>query len=106
VFVTNNRKKPFQIKKLTYDDKLIEIKQEALTNGTGYSLEIVPKQDSLLTIAGGRQTTPLKLETDIPDSESQQVQIHIMNSSDTPPAGPSSSQAPPKPPDAPKSPKQ
>lgn len=106
VFVTNNRKKPFQIKNLTYDDKLIDVKQEALPDGTGYSLEIVPKQDSLSTVAGGRQTTSLKIETDIPNDESRQVQIHIMNSSDTPPAGATGPQAPPKPPDAAKGPKQ
>jgi hypothetical protein len=103
VLVVNNRKKPFQIKKLTFDETMIEVKQEPLPNESGYSLEITPKEESMPVAVGGRSQTSLTIQTDVQSDEPQQVQIHIVNASNTTPAGPAESpQAPPPPATAPK----
>jgi hypothetical protein len=107
VLVVSNRKKPFQIQKLTYDEKMVEVKQEPLPNDAGYSLEITPKVEALPTAVGGRSQTSLTIQTDVQSDEPQQVQIHIVNSSDPAQAGPPGSpQASPMPPQAPKGPQQ
>jgi hypothetical protein len=105
VLVVSNRKKPFQIKKLTYDETMVEVKQDALPNESGYSLEITPKVEALPAAVGGRSQTSLKVQTDLQSDEPQQVQIHIINSVDartdgptgTPPATPAQPQAPSSP---------
>jgi hypothetical protein len=97
VLVVNNRKKPFQIKKLTFDEKLIEVKQEPLPNEPGYSLEITPKEEGMPATVGGRSQTTLTIQTDVQSDEPQQVQIHIVNASTTAPAGSSANpNAPPQ----------
>jgi len=107
VLVVSNRKKPFQIKKLTYDEKMIDVKQEPLPNESGYSLEITPKVEGVPVAVGGRSQTSLTIQTDVQSDEPQQVQIHIVNASDTTPAGPPASPpAPSKPPSVPKGPPQ
>jgi hypothetical protein len=107
VLVVSNRKKPFQIKQLTYDETLVEVKQEPLPNDSGYSLEITPKVEALPAAVGGRSQTVLTIQTDVQSDEPQQVQIHIVNSSETKETGASGSpQASPVPPQAPKSPPQ
>jgi hypothetical protein len=106
VLVADNRNKPFQIKKLTYDEKLIEVKQEALANEPGFSLEITPRMENLSTGAGGRQQTTLTIQTDVQSDEPQQVQIHIINVADTGSTAPANPQSPSKPAEAPKAPPQ
>ena len=103
VLVVSNRNKPFQIKKLTYDEKLIEVKQEPLPKEPGFSLEITPKMEGLPTGAGGRQQTTLTIQTDVQSDEPQQVQIHIINSAETPSTRPPGAQAPPNSDEAPDS---
>jgi len=88
VLVVSNRNKPFQIKKLTYDEKLIQIKQEPLAKEPGFSLEITPCMENLAPGTEGRQQTTLSILTDVPSDEPQNVQIHIINSSGGPPAVP------------------
>jgi hypothetical protein len=102
VLVVNNRNKPFQIKKLTYDDKLIEVKQEPLAKEPGFSLEITPIMGNLSTGPANRQQTVLTIQTDVQSDEPQQVQIHIINVADTTPADATAPQTPPKPDEAPK----
>jgi len=102
VLVVNNRNKPFQIKKLTYDEKLIEVKQEPLPKEPGYSIEITPRMENVSTAAGGRQQVMLSIETDVPSDEPLQVQIHIINVADTAPPEAAVPPAPPKPAEAPK----
>ena len=97
VLVVSNRNKPFQIKKLTYDEKLIEVKQEPLPKEPGFSLEISPKTENLPTGTGGRQQTTLTIQTDVPSDEPQQVQIHIINTADMAPSRATSPQASPQP---------
>ncbi len=105
VLVVSNLNKPFQIKKLTYDEKLIEVKQEPLPKEPGYSLEITPKMANLPTAAGGggdRQQTTLTIQTDVQSDEPQQVQVHIVNVANTAPAASTTPQAPAKPAETPK----
>jgi hypothetical protein len=104
VLVVNNRNKPFQIKKLTYDDKLMEVKQEPLPKEPGYSIEITPKMENVSTGAGGRLQTMLSIETDVQPDEPQQIQIHIVNINvpDTVPPEAAASPATPSPAEAPK----
>lgn len=78
VSVTSNRKKPFQIKKLTYDEKLIQVKQEPLAQGNGFSLEITPRVDQLPAGGEGRHQTTLTILTDVAADEPQTVQVHII----------------------------
>jgi hypothetical protein len=107
VLVVSNRKKPFQIKQLTYDKEMVEVKQEPLANESGYSLEISPKVEALPEAAGGRSQATLTIETDVQSDEPQRVQIHLVNSSETKEATPPGSpQAPTVPPQTPKGPPQ
>ena len=106
VLVVSNRNKPFEIKKLTYDDKLIEVKQEPLSKEPGFSIEITPKMENVSTGTGGRQQTTLTIQTDVQSDEPQQVQIHIINVAETAPADSAAPQAPPNPAEAPKAPPQ
>jgi hypothetical protein len=102
VLVVNNRNKPFQIKKLTYDENLIEVKQEPLAKEPGYSLEITPRMANVPASAGGRQQTTLTIQTDVQSDEPQQVQVHIINTADTAPAASATPQTSSKPAEAPK----
>jgi hypothetical protein len=79
VLVVSNRNKPFQIKKLTYDEKLIQVKQEPLAKEPGFSLEITPNMDNLPAGAEGRHQTTLTILTDAQSDEPQKVQVHIIN---------------------------
>jgi hypothetical protein len=98
VLVVSNRNKPFQIKKITYDEKLIEVKQEPLPKEPGFSLEISPKMENLPAGTGGRQQTTLTVQTDVASDEPQVVQVHIINSADAAPPRPAGPQAPSPPP--------
>ncbi len=77
VIITSNSGKPFKIRKLSYDDTLIAVNQEALPNEDGLSLDITPRMEAIQT--GARQQTVLGVETDVPGEEMQEVQVYIMN---------------------------
>jgi hypothetical protein len=87
VLVVSNRKKPFQIKKLTYDENLIKVKQEPLPQEPGFSLEISPVVENLPSGSEGRHQTTLTILTDVPSDEPQRVQIHIINTAAAPASG-------------------
>ncbi|MCE5334527.1 MAG: hypothetical protein LLG06_08030, partial [Desulfobacteraceae bacterium] len=57
VSVMNNRKQPFRITKLTFDEKLIRVKQDPAPEGSGFLLEIAPKMGGVKK--GGRAETVL-----------------------------------------------
>ncbi len=97
VLVVSNHNKPFQITKLTYDDKLIAVKQEPLQKETGFSLEVTPKMENVTPGATGRHQTVLTVITDAQPNEPQNVQVHIINTPDETSAGPPGAQAPPTP---------
>jgi hypothetical protein len=77
VIVMNNRGKAFQIKKLTYDDKFIDVTQKPLSPSKkpGYSLNITPKLDHLPK--GSHEKTLLSFETEI--GKTHEVQIHVIH---------------------------
>lgn len=78
VVVMSNRGKPFQISKLTYDERLLQVTQQPIPNEQqGYSLDITPKLDSLPP--GKREQTVLTIETDVSPSDKYEVQVHVMN---------------------------
>jgi hypothetical protein len=83
VLVTNNRGKPFKVTKLTYDEKLIQVTQEPLPNGEGYSLEINANVQQIAV--GARQQSVLTIETDANAAEKHEVQVHVMHANDAPP---------------------
>ncbi len=85
VRVTNNRERPFQITRLTYDQELLEVVQQPVPNEPGYSLEIKPRIENLP--AGERKQTIVVLETDARPSEKYEIQVHLMNAADTAQAG-------------------
>jgi hypothetical protein len=94
VLVVSNRNKPFQIKTLTYDEKLLEVKIEPLPNEPGFSLEVMPKMENVPTGTGVRQQAALTIVTDVQSDEPQQVQVHIINAGEASPSGSSGSPAP------------
>ncbi len=77
VLVTTNRGKPFKLTKLTYDEKVIEVNQEPLPNGEGYSLEVSAKVEQIAP--GAKQQTVLTIETDAAPSEKYEVHVHAMH---------------------------
>jgi hypothetical protein len=77
VMVVSNRNKPFNIQKLTYDEKIITVKQEPLPKEPGFSLEITPKMENLT--GTDRNQTSLTIQTDVNPEEPIKVQIHIIN---------------------------
>lgn len=88
VLVVSNRNKPFQIKKLTFDERLIQVRQEPLAKEPGFSIEITPCMDNLPTGGEGRLQTILTILTDVQSDEPQKVQVHIINTTGTQPAVP------------------
>jgi hypothetical protein len=77
--VRNNRKKSFQIKKLTYNERFIQVDQQTLSDGNGFSLQFTPILENIPPGAG--QKTALTIETDVSSSGPQEVQIQIVNRS-------------------------
>ena len=78
--VTNNRKKDFRIVKCTYDQKLIQVKQEPLLNQPGFNLEVTPNMKNIPV--GKRFQTKLTIETDVASEGKQEVQIQAINLAD------------------------
>jgi len=86
VVVVNNRKKPFHISKLNYDERLIRVAQTPIPNETGISLEITPIMENIPS--GSRQQTTITIETDINPAETYQVAVHVVHTADTATAQP------------------
>lgn len=87
VLIVSNRKKPFQITKLTYDEKFINVSQQPIKDEpAGYSLEITPKMDAIPT--GSRQQITLMVETDATPDVKYDVQVHLLNTAEGSPGAP------------------
>ncbi|NLI82446.1 MAG: hypothetical protein GX443_12300 [Deltaproteobacteria bacterium] len=80
VRVINNRGKPFQITKLSYDSNLIRVTQQPLPKDQGYTLEISPVLENIRP--GARQQISLGIETDVPSAAPQQVTVLLVNAQD------------------------
>lgn len=77
VQLVNNRRKPFQITKLTFDNGLIDIRTTPLAAQSGFSLEITPKMGAVAQ--GARKETTLSIETDAMEDERHNVRIQLFN---------------------------
>ena len=75
--VINNRNKPFQITKLTYDAQLIEVTQEALPGQTGYTLAVTAKLENIPQ--GDARNTTLTIETGVKEGSKEQVRINVVH---------------------------
>ena len=86
VVVISTRNKPFEIKRLTYDENLmtVSISQETAENPNGYVLDIEPKLDGVPI--GSRKQATLTIETDLSADEKAEVLVNILNHSDQPEA--------------------
>ncbi len=84
IIVMSNSNKPFKISKLTYDQRMIEVTQQPIDKQNGFILEINPKMENVP--AGSQQRTSLSVETDAAPGDVQEVQIHLINAAQTPPA--------------------
>jgi hypothetical protein len=82
VLVVSNRNKPFRIIRCAYDEKIINVKQEPVPDGTGFSLEVTPNMKSIPS--GGRLQTTLTIETDVASEGKHEVQVQLLNLADTP----------------------
>lgn len=84
VQVVSNRNKPFRIARLQYDERLIRVSQQPLSDQAGFSLEITPIMENIP--AGNRRQTTLVIETDMtPEGKYEvQVQVHVSNLLGTP----------------------
>lgn len=91
VRITNNRENPFKITKLSFDQALLNVVQQPVPNEPGFSLEITPRIENVPI--GDRKQTVVTVETDAKPSEKYEIQVHIMNASDTSSAA---KQPPPK----------
>lgn len=78
VLVVRENKKPFHIKKLSYDKQLITVTQQALPEGKGYSLEVSPKLENI-PAGTRREQTVLSIETDADIKGSLKVHIYLIN---------------------------
>ncbi len=77
VAVVNNRDKPFEITKLTYDEQILTVTQKPISGKQGYSLEIEPKLEGLEK--GSQRQIPIVIETDATPNEKFTIQVHVLN---------------------------
>ena len=82
ILVVSNREKAFNITKLTYDEQFIKVTQEPLAKEPGYTLEVVPLMENIA--AGSRRQTTLTVEADATPGMKYDVQVHLINSADSP----------------------
>ena len=80
VLVVDNKNRVFKIVKCTYDDRIIDVRQEPFSNDSGFRLEVTPKMNNIPS--GGRIQTLVTVETDVPYEGKQEVQIQAINLSD------------------------
>ncbi len=77
VLVVDNRNKAFKIVRCTYDQRVIDVRQEPFPNEPGFSLEVTPKMENIPP--GSRIQSLLTVETDVPSEGKQEVQIQAIN---------------------------
>ena len=80
VLVFDNKNKPFKILKCTYDERIINVKQEPIPNESGFSLEVTPRIENIPP--GSRIPTVVKIETDVISEQHQEVEVQAINLSE------------------------
>lgn len=76
VVIVNNRGESFQITRISYDERLLEVMQKPLYEQAGFVLEIKPRMENIS--AGTRTETIIRVETDVP-GEKKEIKVHIVN---------------------------
>lgn len=76
VVVVNNRGESFQITRLSYDKRLLEVTQKPFYGQAGFVLEIRPRMENIS--AGTRTETVIRVETDVP-GEKKEIKVHLVN---------------------------
>jgi hypothetical protein len=82
VEVVSTRRRPFEIKKLTYDQRLIRVVREPLSDRSGFSLTLIPILENVRP--GTRHSTPLIIENDLAPDEVYEVEVQVVNFPDSP----------------------
>ncbi len=82
VLVVDNKNKAFKIVKCIWDERLIDVRQEPVPSGPGFSLEVTPKLENIPL--GSRIPTVLRVETDVPSEGKLEVQVQAINLAETP----------------------
>lgn len=77
VTVVSNSNRPFNITRLIYDEKILQVAGTPIPTKTGYSLELTPRLEGIAP--GTRQRTLLAIETDVDSGEKQEVQVEVFN---------------------------
>ncbi len=75
--ISDNRKKPFKITRITYDDKLIAVAQESLASEGGYVLRVTPRMENIPK--GEHRETTVNIETDVKGGTKDQVRVNVVN---------------------------
>ena len=65
-----------------WDERLIDVRQEPVPSGPGFSLEVTPKMENIPL--GSRIPTVLRVETDVPSEGKLEVQVQAINLAGTP----------------------
>lgn len=84
IMITSNRNEPFEITKLAYDERLLNVTVHPLEKETGFYLDVLPRLEAVPV--GTRQQAKLNIETNLAPGQKDEVQIHIFNSADQPAA--------------------
>lgn len=96
VAVISNRHKPFTIKQIIFDEKVLKVTQEPIQSGQGgVNLIITPILENIPQ--GARQQSTLTIVTDASPDEKYDVAVHVLNSAEPPAAPPTTPQPPAKP---------
>jgi len=82
VLVVDNKNRAFKIVKCTYDERIIDVRQEPFPDGPGFSLAVTPKMNNIPS--GSRIKILVTVETDVPSEGKQEVQVQAINLGDAP----------------------
>jgi hypothetical protein len=77
VSVRSNRKKPFQITKLSYDENLIKVDAQPLPDKSGYNLVVSVRMPNVPS--GNSVETTITVQTDLDPEAKQEIQVRLIN---------------------------
>jgi len=76
VVIVNNRGDSFQITRIDFDERLLEVHKQPLYGQPGFVLEIKPKMENIA--AGAGTETSIQVQTDIP-GETKEITVRVIN---------------------------
>lgn len=77
VNVRSNRKKPFIITNLTYDENLLRVEARPLPDRSAYNLEVSVKLPAVP--AGSAMETTITVQTDLDPQAKEEIQVRLVN---------------------------